>query len=43
MDNLDYVKELLDELSAFNNAGHVKKKTLTPAATSNDPSSIKPT
>ena len=28
MDNLDYVKELLDELSAFNNAGHVKKENI---------------
>lgn len=28
MDNLDYVKELLDELSAFNNAGHVKRENI---------------
>ena len=28
MDNLDYVKELLDELSAFNNAGHIKKENI---------------
>lgn len=28
MDNLDYVKELLDELSAFNNADHVKRENI---------------
>lgn len=34
MDNLDYVKELLDELSAFIMQAMSKEKTLTPAATS---------
>ena len=34
MDNLDYVKELLDELSALIMQAMSKEKTLTPAATS---------
>lgn len=44
MDNLDYVKELLDELSAFNNAGHVKRENIdTCSYLRTILSSIKPT
>lgn len=44
MDNLDYVKELLDELSAFNNAGHIKRETIdTSSYLRTILSSIKPT
>lgn len=44
MDNLDYVKELLDELSAFNNAGHIKTETIdTCSYLKTILSSIKPT
>ena len=44
MDNLDYVKELLDELSAFNNAGHVKRENIdTSSYLRTILSSIKPT
>ncbi len=43
MDNLDYVKEL-DELSAFNNAGHVKRENIdTCSYLRTILSSIKPT
>lgn len=44
MDNLDYVKELLDELSAFNNAGHIKRENIdTCSYLRTILSSIKPT
>lgn len=44
MDNLDYVKELLDELSAFNNADHVKRENIdTCSYLRTILSSIKPT
>lgn len=44
MDNLDYVKELLDELSAFNNAGHIKTENVdTCSYLKTILSSIKPT
>ena len=44
MDNLDYVKELLDELSAFNNAGRVKPEaTDTGMYLKTVLSSVKPT
>ena len=44
MDNLDYVKELLDELSVFNNAGHVKTETVdTCSYLKTILSSVKPT
>lgn len=44
MDNLDYIKELLDELSAFNNAGHVKRENIdTYSYLRTILSSIKPT
>ena len=44
MDNLDYVKELLDELSAFNNAGRIKTETVdTSSYLKTILSSVKPT
>lgn len=44
MDNLSYVRELLDELSAFNNAGHVKRENIdTCSYLRTILSSIKPT